>query len=628
MIPPKIILPLALLAAFAAPAHAFLDVNENGVSDIWERAYNDGELFLTFNPNGDPDGDGWTNAQEAIAGTNPFDSTGPLGIVKAAVAQNPSIPSVFTVTWKPVPGKVSKLLVSPDLENWTTFDSFPSSDSPIVLGIDATNEDETRPDKLFWRVLMDDKDSVGKGLTDYELKTLGMASGFPDVNLNGRPDTWEADNAGTFAVYPPVLAEKLTVNQTAAGSIYLSNDTASPVNYSVEVTGNWGPAYSFEKSGVDTFPFVWEDISTTGTELTTITKADDKFEYAAFGSGFTFPLYGTTYSGVYVSTNGLLTFGAGSTAYNNKPLPHVEGPPNLIAAFWDDLSTTTTGDIYYKQETDRFIVQFQSLQRASSSGSLTFQAVLYQDGRIQLRYHTLNGFKNLCSVGVQNGTKTVGLQVVYDAYYLTAGMSVEIKPLANFLTGFTATGTVPAHSGTTLSGLFRGSKLPPGVYNAHVSVTHDGAGPSPQVIPARLEIGNLPSSIELISPNAGASVLENNNVYLQALATDPEGIAEVHFYDGLTKIAEIPLALNYGVTGYKPRPGIRTFTARAIDIHGASTESNPITVTIIADSDQDGMSDEWEISEGLDPHDPLDALLTVPPATMTNLQRFQDYFSP
>jgi hypothetical protein len=628
MIPPKIILPLALLAASAAPAHAFLDVNENGVSDIWERAYNGGELFLTFNPNGDPDGDGWTNAQEAIAGTNPFDATGPLGIVKASVAQHPSIPSVFTVSWKPVPGKVSHLLVSPDLENWTTFDSFPSSDTPIVLGINATDEEDIQPDKLFWRVSMDDKDSVGKGLTDYELKTLGMASGFPDSNLNGRPDPWEAENAGTFAVYPPVLAEKLTLNQTSASSIYLSNDTASAVDYSVEVTGNWGPAYSFEKSGVDTFPFVWEDISTTGTELTTITKADDKFEYAPFGGGFTFPFYGNTYTGVYVSTNGLLTFGAGSTAYNNKVIPHVEGPPNFIAVFWDDLSTTTTGDIYYKQETDRFIVQFQSLQRASSSGSLTFQAVLYPDGRIELRYHTLNGFKNLCSVGVQNGDRTEGLQVVYDAYYLTAGMAVEIKPQANFLTGYTTTGTVPAHSGTTLAGLFRGSKLPPGVYNAHVLVTHNGTGPSPVEIPARLEIGNLPSSIELISPNAGATVLENNNVYLQALASDPEGMAAVHFYDGLTKITEVPLALNYGVTGYKPAPGVRTFTARAIDIHGVSTESNPITVTIIADSDHDGMSDEWEIQEGLDPHDPSDASLRITPGGPTNLQRFQAEFSP
>lgn len=628
MIPPKIILPLALLAAFAAPAHAFLDVNENGVSDIWERAYNGGELFLTFNPNGDPDGDGWTNAQEAIAGTNPFDSSAPQGIVKAAVAQHPAIPSVFTVTWKPVPGKVSNLMVSPDLVSWTSFDSFPSSDTPIVLGIDATNEDNTQPDKLFWRVVMEDKDSVGKGLTDYELKTLGMANGFPDVNLNGRPDTWEAENAGTFAVYPPVLAEKLAVNQTAAGSIYLSNDTASPVDYSVAVTGNWGPAYSFEKSGVDTFPYVWDEISSTGTELTTLTKIDDLVEYVPFGSGFSFPFYGATYTGVYVSTNGLLTFGAGSTAYNNKVLPSVEGPPNLIAVFWDDLSTTITGDIYYKQEADRFIVQFQSLQRASSSGSLTFQAVLYPDGRIELRYKTLNGFKNLCSVGIQNGDKTVGLQVVYDAYYLTAGMSVEIKPQANFLAGFTATGTVPAHSGTTLGGLFRGSKLPPGVYNAHVSVTHNGAGPSPQEIPARLEIGNLPSSIELISPNAGASVLENNSVYLQALATDPEGIAEVHFYDGLTKVTEVPLALNYGVTGYKPQPGVRTFTARAIDIHGVSTESNPVTVTIVADSDHDGISDEWEIEEGLDPHDPSDALLRNPSEGPTNLQRFQAYFSP
>ena len=47
-----------------------LDMNENGMSDVWELLY--GGYGIT--PNGDPDGDGFSNLQEAMAGTNPYDS--------------------------------------------------------------------------------------------------------------------------------------------------------------------------------------------------------------------------------------------------------------------------------------------------------------------------------------------------------------------------------------------------------------------------------------------------------------------------------------------------------------------------------------------------------------------------
>src|SRR4051812_12052080 len=56
-----------LLLALASPAQK-LDQNANGMSDVWEQIY--GAAGLT--PNGDNDGDGVSNAQEAMAGTSPF----------------------------------------------------------------------------------------------------------------------------------------------------------------------------------------------------------------------------------------------------------------------------------------------------------------------------------------------------------------------------------------------------------------------------------------------------------------------------------------------------------------------------------------------------------------------------
>src|SRR5690242_15633008 len=62
----------ALLLALAVPARVHaqkLDLNSNGMSDVWEQIYNASAL----DPNLDSDGDGVSNLRESMAGTDPFD---------------------------------------------------------------------------------------------------------------------------------------------------------------------------------------------------------------------------------------------------------------------------------------------------------------------------------------------------------------------------------------------------------------------------------------------------------------------------------------------------------------------------------------------------------------------------
>ena len=52
-----------MLLLCISPLWAMVDENANGVSDVWEAMY--GEMT---DPTGDPDADGFSNAEEAAAG--------------------------------------------------------------------------------------------------------------------------------------------------------------------------------------------------------------------------------------------------------------------------------------------------------------------------------------------------------------------------------------------------------------------------------------------------------------------------------------------------------------------------------------------------------------------------------
>ena len=218
------------------PASAILDTNSNGLSDLWERAYNGGELFpvdvYPYRPGDDPDGDGWTNEEEAAAGTNPFDPNPPDGIIRPQTVHIPEswadinddgieehTLEAIQVTWPQIPGKLYTLLFSPDLTDWLPVgEAFIGSEAEQVYSFPLSQIEgqDPPPDKQFWRVKVEDVDSDGDGLTDAEEAVLHTdphkaqtIAGFPDMWLathfldtlmNGGPSSFDpngdADNDG------------------------------------------------------------------------------------------------------------------------------------------------------------------------------------------------------------------------------------------------------------------------------------------------------------------------------------------------------------------------------------------------------------------------------------------------
>jgi hypothetical protein len=93
------------------------DSNANGLPDAWERIYFG---TLGINPNADSDGDGVSNLEEYLAGTNPTNAADRLRIT--AFTSSPQGTNV-TVTWSSVLTRAYSIQQSTDLASPTWVDS-------------------------------------------------------------------------------------------------------------------------------------------------------------------------------------------------------------------------------------------------------------------------------------------------------------------------------------------------------------------------------------------------------------------------------------------------------------------------------------------------------------------------
>ena len=131
-----------------------------------------------------------------------------------------------------------------------------------------------------------------------------------------------------------------------------------------------------------------------------LNQSDDTFDFAAFAGDFTFPFFGTDHTGVFIGSNGYLTFGAGDTD-TSESVNDFLAPEPRIAAFFDDLNPGAGGDVFVNQFPGRFVVTYQGVPEFSNTGSNTFQVTLFTDGAIQFAYRDLTAADAI--VGVSPG---------------------------------------------------------------------------------------------------------------------------------------------------------------------------------------------------------------------------------
>lgn len=228
----------------------------------------------------------------------------------------------------------------------------------------------------------------------------------------------------------------LTIGDTIKGQMVIKNTGKYPLDYYLPVFANgsnmetlpsdihkFGYTTKIDSSGST---FVWNDIASTGTKINDHFKgSQDDNIYWRLPLNFMFPFFGKNENAVYISKYGVLAFSIeGSAIWSTVPMTYKTptNPDRYISGFGSPmlLQDANFGNIYYKQESDKLIVQYDdcpywdglSYDGTNPRQAITFQMVLYDNGNINLYYKTamLDLFeKNSCLISIEDQTKNDGL---------------------------------------------------------------------------------------------------------------------------------------------------------------------------------------------------------------------------
>jgi hypothetical protein len=287
--------------------------------------------------------------------------------------------------------------------------------------------------------------------------------------LRGTGDSF----APNIAVSPASITRALAPGGSVAVPVTIDNTGSAGLPFTLQ---NSQTRYGFLLSTAPGGPtYAWTDIATTGTEVTGFSNIDDAIS-SPIALGFSFPFYGSSFTTLRVCTNGFLSFTDTAVPFENTSLPSVGGPRNAIAACWDDMILENGARIFTQQIGGNFVVQFDSLQIFNKPAErTTCQIVLKPTGEILLLYHTVSFADHLYTIGIQNGSRTDGLEVANNTALAQPGLAVRIAPpgLESWLTLGASTGHVAAGGAQIVPATLNATGLGPGVYGATISVLSD-----------------------------------------------------------------------------------------------------------------------------------------------------------
>ncbi len=323
-----------------------------------------------------------------------------------------------------------------------------------------------------------------------------------------------------------------TVNGVAIGANTTQNFTL-PADPHFLCSAPDGAQYvACEDGDVNGPTFAWLEISPGAGGPGTLTGITNDDQALAITIPFTFRHYGTNYTNVYASSNGLLTFTSANSAFTETQLSSL-GQPG-IAAFWDDLYPPSGGDIssyrYTQGGTDAFIIEWRAIPHFGGGGPYTFQVWLYNfvtnpgdngNSRIRLQYQSMNGVTS-ATVGTTGGTAPNTNQYVYDNTYDANAQGLQNNRAITYGgAGASQTGTLQGTITSCAGGPAAGATVSfPG--SGYPDMTTDGAGfYSVSVFPGTYTVRASNSTCSAVQ--SAGNVVNENQVTTVNLTLDAPG---------------------------------------------------------------------------------------------------------
>lgn len=379
-------------------------------------------------------------------------------------------------------------------------------------------------------------------------------------------------------------------NAEALGESKKESDEEFP---GIAIEGQGGPdlfGYKWIDSNEPNGPqYTWYDIRTNPNVVPaafTGGNLDDGWT-SAIPIGFPFKFYGNLYSNLYLSTNGFISFNALTSSYlTNGQIPSTALPNNIIAPFWDDLDGRTQGTVHYLTDNGKFYVQFTNWQRYNATGSLTFQVEMHQNGKIMVYYNNMNATLNSATVGIENPAGNDGLQVVYNASYVTNNLALKFQAEPEWLTNTNNSGRIYNGNSIAVELTFRSEDYPLGYYSMDMIVSSNDPN-TPSI--------TVPVSMDLVIPvelSAFSLTTDNNNVNLNwstASETNNSGFSIERKSQGVSDWKEVAFVsgkgtttdrVNYNYTDKAVAVGNYIYRLKQIDFDGTFSYSNEIETEI------------------------------------------------
>lgn len=379
----------------------------------------------------------------------------------------------------------------------------------------------------------------------------------------------------------------------------VSDNKENPlVVYGQSIEGSGGPdlgGYEWIDSDEPNGPaYVWNDITSTGTAVTnwiatgTFGATDEGYS-GPYNFGFNFKFYGQVKTQFYLGSNGFVCFApVTANAFTNASIPTAAVPNELIVPFWDDLDAKAPGTVHYKLDGNKMIIQWTNYQRYSGTASYTWQAHLYSSGKIIFYYKEMTGTINSATVGLENATGTIGLQVAYNATYIKNNLALKFSAEPDWLvTTNPLNGTIYNGNTADLVLSFKTEDYPLGLYTMDVVVTSNATNSPTVTVPVSMTI--VPIPVEMTSFTAEASnglvslkwetATETNNqgFRIERRRSGTEGWSDAGFVEGHGSTAQ---AQSYTFVDKNSSVGKFEYRLKQVDYNGTFEYSKVVEVEV------------------------------------------------